>query len=202
MIDASIIEEIKENVNWLESQIEGMQIPSNHRNTIAAALYSIALEQGSGIILLIENLKYAPASSLLRVTFESLVRGKWIQMAAKQNFVEKIDLKKFPKQYSQIKQIEIENNDIGKTILSFKNRTDNILNDYTHSGQRAIVRRISGSRITPNYDPLEVLEILSLSRSFCFIAATSICDLADNEEISKRIYFRFKDLMPIIDSKQ
>jgi len=200
-IEASTIEGIKENIYWLVSQVEGIQFSDTHRNKIAAALFSIALDQGSGIILLIENSKFSPACSLLRVAFESLVRGKWIQMAANDKFIEDIDQREFPNLYPQIKQIRCKDSDIGKTILNFKNRTDDMLHDFTHIGQRAIARQISGSKIKPNYEKAEILETLSLARSYCFIAATSLCDLADNEEVSRKIYFRFKSLLPLIEIK-
>lgn len=69
-----------------------MDIPSDDRTRLAAGCLDIVLEHQKSIVLLIANLLFGSAASLVRLEFEAYIRGVWLL-----NCASELELEKFKK---------------------------------------------------------------------------------------------------------
>lgn len=84
-------------IQWMDQRIDGLEIRSDERTRISAACFDVALEHQKSIVLLIANHLVGSAFSLVRVLFETYIRGLWLERCASETEIEKykkIDLPK------------------------------------------------------------------------------------------------------------
>jgi hypothetical protein len=79
----------EELIQWLDTQIDGLEIASEERIRLAAGCLDMALEHQKAIVLLVANKLYGSAFALARLIFEAYVRGIWLQMYASETEIEK-----------------------------------------------------------------------------------------------------------------
>jgi len=84
-----IINESEELIQWIEKQINGLEIFSEERIRLAPGCLDMALEHQKAIVLLVANKLYGSAFALARLIFEAYVRGIWLQLCASEEEVEK-----------------------------------------------------------------------------------------------------------------
>ena len=82
MTHSHLVEKSEKMIGWLNSQIDGINIPSDDRNRFSSACFHVALEYQHAIVLLIKERLYGAAFTLLRSVIESYVRGIWLHRCA------------------------------------------------------------------------------------------------------------------------
>lgn len=199
-VEDRIIQEFKDSAIWLNTHFVDLSIPSTIRHRVSLAYFDIVMENHAAIVLLIESRQYSPAYSLLRVIYESFVRGKWISKCASDDFLENFEKKEFPYLYEQLQEIKEIDASTSRVLSNLKNRAIKAMHDYTHIGHRAIGRRFNNAILCANYDDDEILEVLNFANAFGFIAALSACDVMDNSELSNIIFDKFQNY-PIVGDK-
>ncbi len=81
----------KELSNWISPSTDGLPMVLERRSRLAAGCLRLTLDQHDAIILLMEHAVYGSAFTLLRLTFEALVRGSWLQHCASETDLEKFE---------------------------------------------------------------------------------------------------------------
>ena len=176
---------------WLDEKIDGLEISSDDRYLIAAGCLDMALEHQKSIILLSANHLYGSAAALVRLIFESHVRGVWILYCASDKQIEQFKNDKLDKNFHQlIEEIEkIDAFNVG-TLSHVKEKSWAIMNSFTHSGFWQVVRRNKPGEIAPNYTDNEIIDALRTANSFAILAAFTIANMSKDEGLVKEIYER------------
>ena len=72
------INKSEELIQWLDRQIDGLDISSDERTRLAAGCLDMALEHQKAIVLLVAKSLCGSAFSIARLIFEAYVRGVWL----------------------------------------------------------------------------------------------------------------------------
>jgi hypothetical protein len=182
-------------VNWLIEKLDNIEIKNDQRSFLAGCLYDITVEHFFGIVKLIETKVYSSAFALLRVQFESLVRGCWIQVSASNTQIEKFIYKdKISQTVNElITAIESHPNFSDNILSNLKNHSWTALNSYTHTGMLQLERRIKGNVIFPNYSDDEIVELLKTAGTFALFGLQEISRMANRTELTDTIAVMLKD---------
>lgn len=185
------IHEAEELIQWLDSNIDGLDIPANDRMRLAAGCLDMALEHQKSIALLTANSLFGSASALVRLEFEAYVRGVWLLYCASDLEIEKFKKDKLEKNFGQLIE-DIEKHEafnVG-TLAHVKKVSWKAMNSFTHSGLYQIVRRNTANEIIPNYTDAELIDALETANSFGILTAIAISDMARNETLAKKVFDR------------
>jgi hypothetical protein len=185
------IREAEELIQWLDSNIDGLDLPANDRMRLAAGCLDMALEHQKSIVLLTANSLFGSAAALVRSEFEAYVRGVWLLYCASDLEIEKFKKDKLEKNIGQLIE-DIEKHDafnVG-TLSHVKQTSWKAMNSFTHSGLYQIIRRNTASEITPNYTDAELIDALDTAISFGILTAIAISDMARNEALAKKVFNR------------
>ncbi len=180
-----IIDKSEALIQWLDKQIDGLEISSEEKMRLSAGCLDMALEHQKAIVLLVANKLYGSAFSLARLIFEAYVRGVWLQMCASDTEIEKYKNDKLEKNFSTLIQ-DIENCDgFEEGILSAAKTANWIsMNSFTHSGYLQAVRRNKEETIEPNYTDEEIIELLNIANALAMLSALQMALLADKKELA------------------
>lgn len=185
------IREAEELIQWLDSNIDGLDIPANDRMRLAAGCLDMALEHQKSIVLLTANSLFGSAAALVRLEFEAYVRGVWLLYCASDLEIEKFKKDKLEKNFGQLIE-DIEKHEafnVG-TLSHVKNVSWKTMNSFTHSGLYQIVRRNTANEIMPNYTDVELIDALETANSFGILTAIAISNMARNETLAKKVFDR------------
>ena len=185
------IHESEELIQWLDSNIDGLDIPSSDRMRLAAGCLDMALEHQKSIVLLIANSLFGSAAALVRSEFEAYVRGVWLLYCASDTEIEKFKKDKLEKNLGQLIE-DIEKHEafnVG-TLSHVKETSWKAMNSFTHTGLYQIIRRNTANEIMPNYTDEELIDALNTANSFGILTAIAISDMAHNEELAKKVFDR------------
>ncbi|OGI53175.1 MAG: hypothetical protein A3E57_03800 [Candidatus Muproteobacteria bacterium RIFCSPHIGHO2_12_FULL_60_33] len=185
------IRESEELIQWLDKNIDGIEIKSNDRSRIAAGCLDMALEHQKAIVLLTSHRLYGSAAALVRLVFESYVRGVWFFYSASGKELQEFKNDKLGKTFDElIKDIE-KHEAFSEGILSdVKKLSWKVMNSFTHGGFYQVVRRNKETEISPNYSDEEIIDALESANSFAILTAIAIADMANNVTLANSIYER------------
>jgi len=190
-----LINKSEELIQWLDQQIDGLEISSEERTRLAAGCLDMALEHQKAIVLLVANKLYGSAFSLARLIFEAYVRGVWLQMCATDAEIEEYKNDKLKKNFASLIQ-DIENCDgFDEKVLSTAKTANWIsMNSYTHSGYLQTVRRNKEETIEPNYTEEEINEVLNIANALGMLSALQVSLLAGKKELANGMLEKSKTI--------
>ena len=187
------IRESEQLIRWLDSNIDGIDIPSNDRTRLAAGCLDIALEHQKSIVLLTANSLFGSAAALVRLEFEAYVRGIWLLYCATESELEQFKKDELGKKFGElIKDIEKHEAFNVGTLSHVKNTSWKAMNSFTHSGFYQVVRRNKTDEIAPNYTDEELVDALDTANSFGILTAIAIADMGRNEKLAHAVFERGK----------
>jgi hypothetical protein len=191
---ATCISNAEDLIQWLDSQIDGVEIPSELRSRIAAGSLAVALEHQKAIVLLVSQRLYGSAFALARLTFEAYVRGVWLHQCATDIEMKKFEANTLDRTFASflgdIEKLDSFNSGI---LSSVKKKSWGAMNSFTHTGFSQVVRRFKGGAIEPNYDDDELLEIVNFAGGFGIMAAVGIAHIANNEVLANALLAKAKE---------
>ena len=180
-------------IQWLDKQIDGLEVSSDERMRLSGACLDMALEHQKAIVLLVATKLYGSAFSLVRLLFESYVRGVWLQLCASESEIGKYKNDKLGKNFYTLIQ-EIEKCDGFEEGILSAAKTENwiAMNSFTHSGYLQAVRRNKEESIEPNYTDEEIVELLKITNALGMLSVLQIAILADKNELADEILKKSK----------
>jgi len=172
-------------IQWLDRTLNGIKIKADVRSKLAAGCLDTALEHQKAIVLLVAKQLYGSAYALIRVLYESYIRGIWLHRCASDEEVNSFRHGKIKKQIGELIQ-EIEKIDgfEGGVLSSIKNASWGSMNSYTHSGNLQAVRRLTEHTIESNYEPKEIEEVINFVNAMSFQVAIAITILGGTQEVA------------------
>ena len=194
----NIEQEIKKSekyIQWLDCQIDGLNIPREARVEITASCLDIALEHQKAIILLVAHRWIGSAYALMRCLSEAYTRGLWLHRCATDTQLKQFEDGLLRKPIGQmIKAIEQVKGFESGVLSRAKDEAWNIINDFTHTGFQQIIRRHTGNTIEPNYDREEVLGVIDCANAYGTLAAIETTGLVEDAERAYTILSKWKEL--------
>lgn len=171
-----------------------MHSPCNNsdRVRISKIMCSVTFEHSESLKILLANRNFTSAIGMLRLQFESYVRGVWVLYAAKDLMVNKLTAElndknvkkadKLPMLSEMIEQLVIKApKNAVDPILEFKEFSWKPLNSYVHGGLHAIDRHSKGY-------PLPILvQALKASNGVCGMSGMFAGVLAGNQQLVKEV---------------
>lgn len=182
-------------IQWLDSQINGVEIPSELRSRVAGGCLDVALEHQKAIVLLVAQRLYGSAFALARLMFEAYVRGVWLHQCASDIEIKKFAAETLERTFASfLSDIEKLDSFSSGVLSTVKRKSWVTMNSFTHTGFSQVVRRNREGSIEPNYDEGEVLEIVNFSGGFGIMAAVEIAHLANNEVLANALLVKAKEV--------
>ena len=185
-------------LRWLDSKIDGTAIPSSKRARMSAGCLDQAMEHQKAVVLLVHRRHYGSALALIRLAFESYVRGVWLHHCATEAELTKYTKDKLKKEFGALLgEIETVEAFTEGVLSAVKRRSWNAMNSFTHSGYSQAVRRNTTDSIEPNYEEHEILEALQFSNAIAMLAAIQIASMANNVELANDLLKKTKRMWAI-----
>ena len=177
------IDKSKAVADAIDRDLNGVILPATDRDQLSAALLDQVHEHHRAIHLLLQSGLTGSAFSLVRIMFETMVRGIWLKYSATDEEVEKFKADRLEKYLQDIiDQVEAQFGAENGALSKIKEKAWKAMCSYAHGGYFQAVRRLTEDHITPNYGNEEKIEVVKLS-DFCFllsaIVSFSMSDRAD-----------------------
>jgi hypothetical protein len=155
------------------------------------------LEHQRAIVLLVAHKLYGSAFALSRVLFEAYVRGVWLRRCASEIDLQRFGDDRLEKVFHQLlSDIESLEGFEVNVLSDIKKRSWHVMNSFTHTGFRQVVRRQTEATIESTYSNEEVREVIDFSRAIGFLSAMEIALLADRESLLEELLGKMKEMWP------
>jgi hypothetical protein len=175
-------------IQWLDKQIDGLEISSEERTRLATGCLDTALEHQKAILLLVSRSIFGSAFALVRLLFEAYIRGIWLHRCASALELELFKTEKLENSLGALIDAIERIDGFEEGVLSdTKLKSWKAMNSYTHSGFMQITRRNTASTIEPNYTEDEIAEVLNFTTAIGLLSALEIAYLAKSEGLMNSI---------------
>ena len=192
MVPTKRIQDAAEVVEWLRVAVHNISLTENERCRVAIPCFGITQDHHHAIVLLVEHRLYASSFSLLRIAFESYVRGVWLSVCATDAEIKKVaNCWEPPKINVLISAIEQTPGFVEKVLSRIKDQSWKAMCAYTHTGGLHIQRWNTNEAIEPSYSEDEIEEVLQLSEMLACMSVLGIAEIIGNQALALKVYKRF-----------
>ncbi len=176
------------------------------RIRISKVMCSVSFEHAESFKMLLASRNFTSAICVLRLQFESLVRGMWVLYAASDEAISKLTAElnnvnskraeKLPGLSIMISKLEIKAPDNAiKPLLKFKEYSWKPLNSYVHGGLHAVDRHTKGY-------PVQILEqALKASNGVNGMVGMFASVLTGNQQLVKEVSKVYQQYSEIFQMK-
>jgi hypothetical protein len=185
---ADVLQVSRELADRIARTAQGVQFPASDRSRLSAALMDQVHEHHESIRLLLENDLVGSAFALVRITFETAVRGIWLFRCASDDEVGQFKADRLEKRFGElIAAVEASVGAPGTALSQAKRRFWGPMCSYAHGGYLQAVRRISATEIGPNYSEEERIGVLSFADFCLLLVSVELCSLAGRDDLANDI---------------
>ncbi len=128
MTHSQLVEDSEKMIDWLYSQLDGLNFPSDDRHRFSGGCFHATLEYQQAIVLLVKERLYGAAFALLRSVYESYVRGIWLHRCATEEDLENLAKGKERKFDKLVKAVENLPGHEDKVLSKMKERSWKAMN--------------------------------------------------------------------------
>jgi len=148
----------------------------------------LVFEHHRAVGLLVANGLVGSAFALIRVVFESYIRGLWIDLCANEAQLKKFENDKLDVSFGKmIGAVEKTDGFDSQVLSQVKSCWWSPMNSYTHSGFVAVSRRINRDEISAVYDDSEILEALNFVDTISQLALGYVALLAHDQTLADAV---------------
>jgi hypothetical protein len=169
--------------------MQDVPIADNLRSRSAAPCFAVAQEHHAAIVLLLAHKTpiYASAFALVRVTYESLVRGLWLHHCASEEhlsfFARGRPAPSVPTLLTDLKRTPDYRS--GRLTAVYR-QSWAAMCAYTHTGSHQVQRWNQRNAIAPNYPEADVVQVLRSTGAFAILSLVGVASLAQNDDMAMR----------------
>ncbi|WHQ44193.1 DUF6988 family protein [Alcaligenes faecalis] len=179
----------------------------SHRKIFSISAYQVCLSHCQSTLHLLKCGVVATPLSLLRVLFEAFIRASWLcKVATETQLQEFKDGKfiKFPAKNIIITSIKLSSFIDGESIENTVNEHKELFDDFTHTGDMQILRRINEIKrnINENFKKKEILFIICFTSKILTNSIIEILELEERFEQIKIAKIKYEELITLIESQQ
>lgn len=183
--------------------------PDLAREDLAFAASRLADEYAEAAIALISTGFFAPAFTLLRPQFESMVRGIWILYVASDDWIKKLsaplsndavqdasDQMGLAKLLKHLESSESVPRHLYQQLCSYQESISKIANGFSHAGYPAIAIIKHGTRADLVYKFLVSFNAISLINTNLMVASTGQLEAIP---MIRKVWVSYSDVLPIAE---
>lgn len=161
--------------NWMTPRLDGLEIKKGKRVLLSIGCLDQAIEHHLAICCLLKSKVNGSAFALVRLIFESYVRGVWLKNCASEAQLSQFQNDKLKPSFGDlVSSIEALEAFRSGMLGRLKKQAWTAMNSYTHTGFQQASRRFGKELIEPTYTDAEVLEVLKISGSFALLSFMQI----------------------------
>lgn len=182
---------------WIECEVDGLNAPASLRTRCAGPCFIVTQEHHQSIVLLLSNAKpiCSTAFAIVRLVYESFIRGLWLQHCATdeqvQVFAKGGRLKMgIPTLLKAIKTIEGYSSGQLSTVHE---QSWDAMCAFTHTGAHQIQRWNTSTSIEASYAESEVAEVLRSTGTFALLSLLGLASISDNQILAERALAKSKE---------
>jgi hypothetical protein len=174
-------------IQWLNDNLACHYSLKTRNVQLAHSCFDLAIEHHAAIYLLCKSGLYGSMFSLLRVVFETVVNGLWLNHVADENQVSKYENDDIQLGFgAKINMIENRLGISESALKSIKKNHWKIFNSFTHGGFQSLVRRINETHTgSANYDDDEKTSGLRLAGQLAFLSGIELAAMTGNQTLIK-----------------
>ncbi len=192
MISTERIQAAIELVEWIRVSVHDQPLTANERNLVAVPCYAITQDHHHAIVLLIDHQLFASSFALLRIAFESYIRGVWLSLCATDTEIEKFNNGWEPPNITKLlNDVEATPGFTEKILSHIKTQSWKAMCDFTHTGGLHTQRWNSSDAIEPNYSNQEIEEVLQLSEILAIMSVIGLAEVIGNDALAYRVHEKF-----------
>jgi len=181
-----VLPEYRNMLAYIDSKVDGLSFTASQRNLTASALYDVANEHGKAICTLFEKHLDASGFSMIRIQFDTFIRGAWLLHCSTESelkyFHEKDGIKL---NFGEMVKAVEHSRDWPEQLSEIKARSWRYLNSYTHGGQFQVSRRFDGKTIQAHHDAVQIDEAVRFSALLTFLGFCEMIEIANSTESDK-----------------
>lgn len=157
---------------WIESEVEGLQVPQGLRSTLVAASYDQAFEHHRSIAELIRINRYGSAYALLRPLFEAGTGGLWLEHCPDDRYVQELsDGRHTPQTKTMLAALAKHPTFKAAALRDLMSQgPGKIFHDFTHGGGQQLSRRVPNRRMETAYARTELIGTLFVADAMVLVA--------------------------------
>ena len=164
---------------WVSAKLNEATVENaNTRKRVVASCFAVVLDHFDAILTLLGRQPRicSSAFALMRLIYESYVRGLWLSYCATDDEIDRFSSGSFelPKTPKMIKAIELTG--FNTHLSSIYSNNWKQLCDYTHTGALQIQLWNTETGIEPNYSDEEIIDVIRFSKEFAFAASVSLSE--------------------------
>ncbi|HYW57724.1 MAG TPA: hypothetical protein VE934_12230 [Polaromonas sp.] len=145
-------------------------------------------------MILLDHDRLASAFSLVRVAFEAYVRGEWLALCAADFEVDAFLDGVEPPRFGVLLEALERTDAFKEQVLSqMKAQSWAAMCAYTHTGGLHVQRWNTPGAIEPNYEDVELREVLSFAETIGSLAVIGVAWLAENAEAAEAVLAKLKE---------
>lgn len=161
--------------NWMTPRLDGLEIKKGRRVLLSIGCLDQAIEHHVAICQLLKCRVNGSAFALVRLIFESFVRGVWLKNCATESQLKKFETDKLNLHFWELLEaIESLESFRSGMLGRLKEQAWTAMNSFTHTGFQQASRRFGKELIEPTYTDAEVIEVLKISGSFALLSFQQI----------------------------
>lgn len=180
---------------WISNQYARLGVSGNGRSELAAACYYITCQHQIAIAHLCRLGLFAPAKALIRCTWESFIRGLWLEGPAT---VSQLEVFRKNGRLPKIKDllIAVDQNfpEAKKSYLKIHETSYKQLCDFNHTGVDQISNHLIAGEIVAQLNDFEIDRVLRFVEGLAYSALYYMAELGDNREISQDVLNRVLEM--------
>lgn len=172
-------------IKWIELNLSCPYENSEENIYLARLCFDLVIEHHASICKLYESNYYGSMFALIRVEYEALVKGFWLNHVASEECISKYKEEDVNIGFgTYIKLIESYLNTEEGALYTIKKQQYEIFSSFTHTGYQALVRRVNDTHIgSVNYKPSDIITVLKYSGIFSLLAAIQLAAMTENKEL-------------------
>jgi hypothetical protein len=141
---------------------------SSERDPIYMGYWSLILDYGKGIVLLLSSKFYGSAFALRRPIIEALVKS-YVAFSGSEEDVEKIRQDKYKVSYEKDGALLDQRFGLGNLMDNFLRAAQKPAHSFTHSGIAQLARRFDGTAVVANYSDQEIVGLIRHTTGMVFL---------------------------------
>lgn len=184
---------------FISTRLNEASIDASLRNRVVASCFAVALDHYDAVLALFGRTPkiYSSAFALMRLVFESYIRGMWLMYCATDEQIKSFldNTFELPKTPTMINVIEKTANFEKKQLSTSYSSDWKNLCDYTHTGALQVQRWNKSDSIEPNYSDDEVMEVIRFTRAYALLTAVSFAEaVIKNNELANEFLGKAKEI--------
>ena len=173
---------------WLATELNGLPVVASLRNRVSGGCLTVTQDHHCAIALLLEKELFASAFALVRIQFESYVRGLWLAHVATDGQVAQFSTGTEPPPMNAL-LASLENVESFQDghLSHIKQESWSAMCSYTHTGGLQVQRWQTAEAIEQNYLPEEIVGVATFSGSIALLAGIGMATLANDDALGQRM---------------